>query len=81
VTDRPNVTICGCGSGGMAMAADLAMLGCRVNLYETPAFAANLEPIRERRGYRVERPALFRQDRTGTDEQDHVGRGRSPRGQ
>jgi opine dehydrogenase len=50
VTDRPNVTICGCGSGGMAMAADLAMLGCRVNLYETPAFAANLEPIRERRG-------------------------------
>ncbi len=42
----PNVTICGCGSGGMAMAADLALMGCRVNLYETPAFRANLEPIR-----------------------------------
>jgi hypothetical protein len=27
----------------MAMAADLAMMGCAVNLYETPAFAANLE--------------------------------------
>ncbi len=44
----PNVTICGCGSGGIAMAADLAMMGCPVNLYETPPFAANLRPIRER---------------------------------
>jgi opine dehydrogenase len=50
VNNLPNVTICGCGSGGMAMAADLAMMGCLVNLYETPAFAANLEPIRERGG-------------------------------
>jgi opine dehydrogenase len=46
----PNVTICGCGSGGMAMAADLSMLGCRVNLYEVPQFKANLEPIRSNGG-------------------------------
>ena len=30
----PNVTVCGCGSGGLAMAADVSLLGCRVNLYE-----------------------------------------------
>ena len=46
----PNVTICGCGSGGLAMAADLAMLGCRVNLYEVPALKANLDPIRAQGG-------------------------------
>lgn len=50
MSNLSNVTICGCGSGGMAMAADLAMMGCRVNLYETPAFRANLEPIRANGG-------------------------------
>lgn len=43
---RPAITVCGSGSGGLALAADLAMSGCRVNLYEIPAFRANLEPIR-----------------------------------
>ncbi|MBN1180247.1 MAG: NAD/NADP octopine/nopaline dehydrogenase family protein [Anaerolineae bacterium] len=46
----PNVTICGCGSGGMAMAADLSLMGCRVNLYEVPAFAHTLDPIRANGG-------------------------------
>ena len=46
----PNITVCGCGSGGMAMAADLSLLGCRVNLYEVPEFKANLEPIRANGG-------------------------------
>ena len=50
-----NVTVCGCGSGGLAMAADLSMLGCRVNLYEVPAFKANLQPIREQGGIRSRR--------------------------
>lgn len=50
MSEMPGVTICGCGSGGMAMAADLAMMGCRVRLYETPAFAANLAPIRANGG-------------------------------
>jgi len=49
----PNVTICGCGSGGMAMAADLSLLGCRVNLFEIPAFGVNLEPIRAQGGIRL----------------------------
>jgi opine dehydrogenase len=46
----PGITVCGCGSGGMAMAADLSMFGCRVNLYEIPSFSANLAPIRENGG-------------------------------
>jgi len=32
------------------MAADLSMLGCRVNLYEIPDFKSNLDPIRENGG-------------------------------
>jgi opine dehydrogenase len=48
--DKPNVTICGCGSAGAAIAADVALMGCSVNLYEHPDFAANLEPIREQGG-------------------------------
>ncbi len=43
---KPNVTVCGSGSGGLAIASDLAMAGCSVNLYEIPAFKANLEAIR-----------------------------------
>jgi opine dehydrogenase len=46
----PNVTVCGCGSGAMAMAADLALLGCRVNLYEFREFTHNLDPIRDKGG-------------------------------
>ncbi len=53
VNQKPNVTICGSGSGGLAIAADLAMAGCRVNLYEIPAFRANLEPIREAGGIKL----------------------------
>jgi opine dehydrogenase len=45
--DLPEVTVCGCGNGGMAMAADLALLGCKVNMYEFPEFKENLDPIRQ----------------------------------
>jgi len=50
MTDLPTVTVCGCGSGGIAMAADLSLLGCTVNLYEFPDFKPNLDPIRENGG-------------------------------
>jgi opine dehydrogenase len=46
----PNVTVCGCGSGGLAMAADLAMMGCRVTLYEIAEMEENLDPIRQNGG-------------------------------
>jgi opine dehydrogenase len=48
--DLPRVTICGCGNGAMAMAADLSLLGCKVNLYEFYDFRENLDPIRKNGG-------------------------------
>jgi len=44
-SQKPKITVCGSGSGGLAIAADLAMSGCRVNLYEINTFKTNLEPI------------------------------------
>ncbi|RPJ04699.1 MAG: hypothetical protein EHM36_09485, partial [Deltaproteobacteria bacterium] len=48
--DLPVVTVCGCGSGGMAMAADLSLMGCAVHLFEHPEFRENLDPIRRNGG-------------------------------
>ena len=48
--ELPAITVCGCGSGGMAMAADLSLMGCKINLYEHPDFKGNLDPIRENGG-------------------------------
>jgi len=53
MTTLPNVTVCGCGSGGMAMAADLSMLGCEVNLYEYPTFKENIDPVRKNGGIKL----------------------------
>jgi len=46
----PAITVCGCGSGGMAMAADLSLMGCSVNLYEVAELKENLDPIRDNGG-------------------------------
>jgi opine dehydrogenase len=51
--EYPNVTVCGCGSGAMAMAADLALMGCKVNLYEVSEYKENLIPIRAQGGIRL----------------------------
>lgn len=48
--DLPDITVCGCGSGGLAMAGDLALAGASVSLYELAAFDENLAPIRENGG-------------------------------
>ena len=40
------VTVCGCGNAGVAMAAEVSFLGFKVNLFEMPAFEKNLEPIK-----------------------------------
>ena len=42
------VTVVGAGNAGCTIAADLAVAGIEVTLYELPRFAANLEPLRER---------------------------------
>jgi opine dehydrogenase len=44
------IAILGCGAGGMAMAADLALAGHRVHLFELPEFASNVEAIQAQGG-------------------------------
>jgi len=48
--ELPKIAVCGCGSGGMAMAADLSLSGFSVNLYEHRDFSSNLDPIRANTG-------------------------------
>jgi len=48
--DMPNVTVCGCGSAGTAIAADVAMTGCKVNVFELPEFEKSITAIRELKG-------------------------------
>lgn len=48
--DLPSLTVCGCGGAGTAISADLSLLGCKVNLYELPAFEQTLDPIRKHGG-------------------------------
>ncbi len=47
------ITIIGAGNGGFAMAADLALAGFRINLYELPQFQSNVEAISEVGGIEI----------------------------
>jgi opine dehydrogenase len=49
----PSVTVCGAGAAGSAIAADLALKGCRVTLFELPSFAARLSVPLARGGIQV----------------------------
>lgn len=52
---RPlTVAVLGAGHGGFATAADLALRGHRVRLFELPDFAENLRPVQEAGGIRLE---------------------------
>ena len=42
MNDTPRLTVCGAGAAGMAIAADNALKGLEVTLFELPAFAAKL---------------------------------------
>jgi len=59
----PNVAVCGCGSAGTAIAADVALMGCKVNIFELPEFDQNIAPIRERRG--IELTGITSSGKTG----------------
>ncbi|MBC8249839.1 MAG: hypothetical protein H8E90_09190 [Anaerolineales bacterium] len=47
------IAVLGAGNAGHAMAADLALAGLQVNLYELPEFERNLGPIQERGGIEI----------------------------
>ena len=47
------ITIIGGGNGGFAAAADLTIRGHQVTLYDSPAFAAGLQPVIEQGGIQL----------------------------
>ena len=51
--DFPSVAVCGCGSAGTAIAAEVALVGCEVNLFELKQFEQNIAPIREKKGIQL----------------------------
>ena len=44
------IAVLSAGNGGQTMAADLALAGFRVNLYELPQFSGNLKPLQDAGG-------------------------------
>src|SRR5829696_4356388 len=52
--DGRSYVVLGAGNGGCAMAAELALLGREVALFDYPAFEERLAPIREAGGIEVE---------------------------
>ena len=54
VKESPKIAVCGCGSAGTAIASDLSLMGCKVNLFELESYRKkNVEPILERGGIEV----------------------------
>lgn len=49
----PSIAVCGCGSAGTAIAADLSLKGCKVNLFELTEFEKNIAPVREHKGIKL----------------------------
>ena len=50
---RPRFAILGTGNSGQAFAADITLKGFPVHLAEVPAFAENLEAIRQKGGIQI----------------------------
>jgi len=47
---KPVFTVCGAGRAGAAIAADAALMGFKVNLFELDSFEENIRPIMEKGG-------------------------------
>jgi len=50
VADKPVFTVCGAGRAGAAIAADISLMGYKVNLFELDHFRASVEPILQKGG-------------------------------
>jgi opine dehydrogenase len=53
VNERPTLTVCGAGAAGMAIAADSALKGLDVTLFELSGMADRLAAVRDRGGIEV----------------------------
>ena len=53
MTTTPTLTVCGAGAAGLAIAADCALKGHDVTLFELPAFAGRLAAVRAAGGIEV----------------------------
>ena len=51
------VTVCGAGHSAAGMAADIALMGHQVTMFELPEFEANIAPIRENGGITLHGPS------------------------
>jgi len=58
---QPVFAVCGAGRAGTTMAADMALMGYKVNLFELDRFRESIEPIMKRGG--VELSARHNQGR------------------
>jgi len=58
-------TVCGAGAAGTAIAADLALKGLPVTLYELPAFEKGIEEIRARGGIELTEDSRSTSGKTG----------------
>jgi len=50
MADKPIFAVCGAGRAGAAMAADMALMGYNVNLFELDRFRDSIDPIMENGG-------------------------------
>jgi len=48
--DPKTIAVIGAGNGGFAMAADLALSGWKISLYELPRFRENIDPLSDKGG-------------------------------
>lgn len=51
--DKPVFTVCGAGRAGSAIAADIALMGYKVNLFEIDEFKESIIPIQEMGGMKL----------------------------
>ncbi len=62
---KPTLTVCGSGAAGRAIAADCALKGCAVTLFDLPAFADRVAPLAERGGIEVTSDSETTSGKTG----------------
>ena len=65
MTRSPRLAVCGAGAAGLAIAADTALKGLDVTLFELPAFAGKLHVLRDRGGIDVTDDSETTAGRTG----------------